>query len=217
MIINEKVYVMGNLHPQLTFLQINNFVTKDAAEIILFNFQTFAETPCETIERIIELKKIIYIDGTYEILESSVLEKINSLSKINSIHYFCNPTINPQELDLLEKLIQRGLVCVPKQYFIHYADFYKPAPNNIPMSNKSYLCLTGKVNPTRTFLIALLSKYKLLQHGHVSYFGENYTDPEFDRQPIDFYKNVSYLSDAAKSIIEEEIKKIKCLYIMLKY
>jgi hypothetical protein len=77
------------------------------------------------------------------------------------------------------------------------------------MPKKHYLCLTGKVNPSRTFLIALLSKYNLLQYGHVSYFGEDYTDKNFDKQKIDDYKNDPFLSANAKEFIRKELTQIK--------
>jgi hypothetical protein len=152
---------------------------------------------------------MIYIDGTYELLSDDVLEKLSRLPNINTICYFFNPRNNIYTQQLLLKLTLRGLVCVPKQYFVDYANRYQPNINTIPIPNKSYLCLTGKVNPSRTFLIALLSKYNLLQHGYVSYFGEEYTAQYFNNQIINDYNNAPFLSSSAKTLIREQLTQIE--------
>lgn len=209
MIINKKTFI-SEPYNQLGFLRFPNETTLIDAEVVVYDIHEFVLTSHKKIDNLIRNGKSIYIDGTWEKLEPIVLEKIDGLLEINSVHYFYCPKASEDHSQvLLSKLIQRGLVCVPKQYFINYANYYKPAVNSAPMPRKSYLCLTGKVNPTRTFLIALLSEYKLLQHGHVSYFGENHTDPNFDLHKIDEFNNADYLSHEAKRRIRKELKQIK--------
>jgi hypothetical protein len=208
MIIDKKVFPVG-YHTQLSFLRLTNVTTVKDAEIILFDLHAFETASIDTIQNFIDLKKIIYIDSTYELLENSILEKLDRFDKIDSIYYFYNPTDIKRDLTLLSNLVKRGLVCVTAQYFIDYADIYKPTTNSIPVPEKSYLCLTGKVNPARTFLIALLSRNKLLQHGHVSYFGENYIDQNFDKTKIDEYRDVHIFSPIGKNIIREELEQIQ--------
>jgi hypothetical protein len=213
MIINKTVFPIGPRN--LSFLRYNNLTTVEDAEVISFNFNTFIyETSDKEIEEFIQLNKIIYIDNTYEVLETPVLEKLNRLSKIDSIYCYYIPA-KDTDLKLLSKLKKRGLKCFPKQYFIDYAKFYTPHYRKrrdgvrVPMPKKSYNCLTGKVNPTRTFLIALLSKYKLLQYGYVSYFGENHTEYNQSNNNINDFNNAAYLSSRAKKIIRKELKQIK--------
>jgi hypothetical protein len=103
----------------------------------------------------------------------------------------------------------KGLMCVSTQYFVDYANIYQPSITSTFVTKKPYLCLTGKLNPSRTFLIALLSKYNLLQHGYVSYFGEDYTALNFNHQIINDYNNVSFLSSSAKDLIRQELTHIK--------
>jgi|TARA_B110000908_G_C10161808_1_gene406403 hypothetical protein len=216
MIINKKTFVHSQ-SADLSFLRFTNRTTLTDAEVVVYDFHEFVDMShkqMRKINRLIREGKLIYIDSTWEREEMEVLEKIDTFPEIGSIHYFYNPrhfeksSKDPRRA-LLLKLIQRGLVCVAKQYFINYANIYKPAANNTPMPNKSYLCLTGKVNPIRTFLITLLSRYKLLQHGHVSYFGENHTDPSFEPLKINEFNNAEYLSRSAKELIRKELTQIK--------
>ena len=197
---------------ELSFLQLTNKVSFEDAEVILLdhNYFIFKLSDYE-IRKYIKSKKIIYIDGTYELMSPGVLEKLNRFPKIKSICYFYNPRDkdNAHNQQLLLKLKQKGLVCVATQYFVDYANIYQPDINATIMPKKLYLCLTGKVNSSRTFLIALLSKYNLLQHGYVSYFGEDYSPPNFSSETIEQYRNAFFLSPLAKDLIRQELTRIK--------
>lgn len=192
----------------LSFFRLTNITSFEDANIILIDFNTFDTLSDTDVDQYINSNKIIYIDGTYELIEDSILKKLDRFPKLNSVYYFCNPRNNRYSRDLLLKLRQKGLTCVPNQYFIKYASFYQPSINSTPMPKKSYLCLTGKVNPSRTFLISLLSKYNLLKHGYVSYFGEDYTAENFNGEIIDDYRDASFLSPLSKSFIRDELTKI---------
>lgn len=206
--LNKKIFPLHH-NASLSFLRLTNITTFEDADAVLIDFNTFVDLSDDVVSKFINCKKTIYIDGTYEVLENLILEKLDKFPKVDGVHYFCNPKNDAHTRTLLLKLIKKGLVCAPIQYFVKYSNIYQPDITAIPMPKKSYLCLTGKINPSRTFLIALLSKYNLLQHGHVSYFGENYIDKKFDNQTIDNYKTASYLSSQAKGAIDDEMKKLK--------
>ena len=209
--LNKKIFPLHH-NSSLSFLQLTNITSFQDAEAVLISFNTFSSMEDKEIYNYINSKKIIYIDGSYEVLSTIVLEKLNKVplnQRLNSVCYFCNPTNNTYDQTLLLKLRQRGLICDPDQFFINYANIYQPDINAATMPKQRYLCLTGKLNPSRTFLIALLSKYNLLQYGHVSYFGEDYIDKDFDPRKIDDYKTENFLSPSAKNVIEDEMKKLK--------
>jgi hypothetical protein len=206
--LNKKTFPVHH-NVNLSFLHLTNITSFRDAKAVLIDLTTFSNLSHKEIRKYINSKKIIYIDGSYELLEEIVLEKLDNFSNLESVYYFCNPKNTPHAQTLLLKLRQRGLICDPEQFFINYANIYQPDPNAATMPKKQYLCLTGKVTPSRTFLIALLSKYNLLQYGHVSYFGEDNIDKTFDKQIIDNYKNASFLSSPAKDVIRDEIKKLK--------
>ena len=206
--INQKTFPLY-YNTALSLLRLNNITSLKKSKIIIIDFHYFYEQPNVVIQKYIDSRKVIYIDSTYELLENIVLEKLDKFSKLNSIHYFYNPREKNYNQRLLLKLIDKGLVCVPKYYFVDYANYYQPDTSATLMPNKSYLCLTGKVTPSRTFLIALLSNYNLLQHGHVSYFGEDYTTMSLNNQIIADYNNASFLSHPAKNIIKEELMQLK--------
>ena len=213
--LNKKTFPLHH-NSGLSFLQLTNITSFQDAEAVLIDFNTFSSMKDKEIKWYINSKKIIYIDGTYEFLNNTVLEILENLSNIlqcdlGAVHYFCNP-VNHERLSqypLLLKLTQKGLICTPDHYFIRYSNIYQPDINADTLPKQRYLCLTGKLNPSRTFLIALLSKYNLLQYGHVSYFGEDYIDKDFDPQKIDDYKTENFLSPSAKNVIEDEMKKLK--------
>jgi len=213
--LNKKTFPLHH-NSGLSFLQLTNITSFQDAEAVLIDFNTFSSMKDKEIRWYINSKKIIYIDGTYEFLNNTVLEILENLSNIlqcdlGAVHYFCNP-VNHERLSqypLLLKLTQKGLICTPDHYFIRYSNIYQPDINADTLPKQRYLCLTGKLNPSRTFLIALLSKYNLLQYGHVSYFGEDGIDKEFDTQKIDHYKTANFLSLPAKYIIRVEMKKLK--------
>ena len=213
--LNKKTFPLHH-NSGLSFLQLTNITSFQDAEAVLIDFNTFSSMKDKEIKWYINSKKIIYIDGTYEFLNNTVLEILENLSNIlqcdlGAVHYFCNP-VNHERLSqypLLLKLTQKGLICTPDHYFIRYSNIYQPDINADTLPKQRYLCLTGKLNPSRTFLIALLSKYNLLQYGHVSYFGEDGIDKEFDTQKIDHYKTANFLSLPAKYIIRVEMKKLK--------
>ena len=210
--LNKKTFPLHH-NSGLSFLQLTNITSLQDAEAVLIDFNTFSSMEDKEICEYINSKKIIYIDGTYEFLNNTVLEILENLSNIlqcdlGAVHYFCNP-VNHERLSqypLLLKLTQKGLICTPDHYFIRYSNIYQPDINADTLPKQRYLCLTGKLNPSRTFLIALLSKYNLLQYGHVSYFGEDAIDKEFDTQKIDHYKTANFLSLPAKYIIRVEMK-----------
>ena len=206
--LNKKTFPVYQ-NNNLSFLHLTNVTSFQDAEAVLIDLSTFSNLKHKKILKYINSKKIIYIDGSYELLEEIVLEKLDKFSNLESVYYFCNPKNTEHVRTLLLKLTQKGLVCVPQQYFIEYANIYRPDPTAATMPKKQYLCLTGKLNPSRTFLIALLSKYNLLQYGHVSYFGEEFVDKNFDTGKTDNYKNASFLSSNAKEFIRKELTQIK--------
>jgi hypothetical protein len=150
---------------------------------------------------------MIYIDSTYELIEACVLDKIQKLKSLKQVYYFYHPRNVNRVDNLLYICKSKGLNCFPSQYFIDHGTKYQPDLSGEKLTKKHFLCLTGKITPYRTFLIALLSKFNLLDYGYVSFF-HNAVDKNFDNGITDNYLN-SNLSSYAKNIIKEELNKIK--------
>jgi hypothetical protein len=204
-VLNNKVFSKGHWK-ELSFFQLDNVTSIDAAEIVLIDFTKFIVLPTEYLQNLILLGKKIYIDSTYELLEESVLLKIQQLKNIHKIYYFYNPRNFNSTDKLLSILTAKGLKCFPAQYFIDYAERYTPV-SNTELPPKDFLCLTGKITPERTYLVSLLSKFNLLDNGYVSFFNTDSVDQTFDSSSIyDSYR--SNLSEPAKQIIKDEMSKI---------
>jgi hypothetical protein len=205
-ILKNKVFAVGHWQ-ELSFFQLNTLTAINEAEIILFDFTSFNSASIKYLQGLIFLGKEIYIDSTYELIEESVLLKIQRLRNIQQISYFYNPRSNGNLTKRVNSLISKGLKCFPAQYFIDYPERYIPVVNGI-MPAKDFLCLTGKITAERTYLVSLLSKFDLLDSGYVSFFNTESVDQEFDSSSIyDSYR--SNLSEPAKQIIKDEMSKIK--------
>ena len=202
-VLKNKVFAVGH-RQELSYFQLDTLTAINEAEIILIDFGHFRSASTKYLQGLIFSGKEIYIDSTYELIEESVLLKIQELSNIQQISYFYNPRRNTE---LVNSLISKGLKCFPEQYFIEYAERYIPVVDDI-MPAKDFLCLTGKITPERTYLVSLLSKFNLLDSGYVSFFNAESIDQTFDSVSIeDSYR--SYISEPAKQIIKDEMAKIK--------
>jgi hypothetical protein len=205
-VLKNSVFAIGHWE-ELSFFQLTNLTSIEEAKIVLFDFNNFSLASTEYLQNLIFSGKEIYIDSTYELIEESVLLKIQKLTNIQQVRYFYNPRSNSNLSNLLNDLSSKGLKCFPAQYFIDYAERYTPVVNGV-MPAKDFLCLTGKITSERTYLISLLSKFNLLDSGYVSFFNTESVDQTFDSSSIyDSYR--SNLSEPAKQIIKDEISKIK--------
>lgn len=202
--INEKTHCVGTTHI-LSFMSVNNKSCLEDADIIYFDLHDF-EAHGHKYQNV---KKRIYIDSTYELMESSVLKILSKYHNLSNVYYFYNPRSPSYCADLVQNLKYKQLKLRPHHYFLTYANEYIPDYNLAPLPKKRFLCLTGKVNPYRTFLIALLSKHNLLEHGHVSYFGsDHYIDDFCGLYNEEDFEQVPWLSDNSKQFIRDEIKHI---------
>jgi len=193
----------------LSFICLSNQVTVDNAEVILIDQHFFKKTQDHIIQEYLDSGKMVYIDSTYELMEFSILERIANFNYIHNVHYFYVPRENEEHNELLCVLKEKGLNCVSKQFFIHNADEYKPDYDYPQVPYKPYACLTGKPKVTRIFLVSLLSKYGLLEKGHVSFFGLNNVEPSFIDN-VDIFTTISSsaFDDRNKQIMYYEMSKI---------
>ena len=152
-VLKNKVFAVGH-RQELSYFQLDTLTAINEAEIILIDFGHFRSASTKYLQGLIFSGKEIYIDSTYELIEESVLLKIQELPNIQQISYFYNPRRNTE---LVNSLISKGLKCFPEQYFIEYAERYIPVVDDI-MPAKDFLCLTGKITPERTYLVSLLSR-----------------------------------------------------------
>lgn len=193
----------------LGFFKLNNLSSETDAEVIIIDTYHFINIYNDDIQYYLDSNKCVYIDSTYEMMEQSILEKISVLDNIHNIHYFYNPRKNEDKNQLLIMLKERGLNCVSRQHFIDNASAYVPHyENNLP--SKRYACLTGKLNISRIFLVSLLSKYNLLDHGHVSFFNTDSIDKNFTQSDdIMTMVNKSSFNAKNKYVMHQEVSKIR--------
>ena len=72
--LNKKIFPLHH-NSSLSFLQLTNITSFQDAEAVLISFNTFSSMEDKEICEHINSKKIIYIDGSYEVLSTIVLEK----------------------------------------------------------------------------------------------------------------------------------------------
>jgi hypothetical protein len=182
----------------LGFFKLNNLSSETDAEVIIIDTYHFVNMHNDDIQYYLDSNKCVYIDSTYEMMEQNILEKISVLNNIHNIYYFYNPRKNENNNQLLILLRERGLNCISRQHFIDNASVYEPYYQN-SLPNKKYACLTGKLNISRIFLVSLLSKYNLLDHGHVSFFNTDSIDKNFTQS-----SDIKTLIDSSKFSIENK-------------
>lgn len=189
----------------LSFIQVSNLVSDKEAKIVLFDQLEFNFSPVEVIQAYLDLDKELYIDSTYELMESTTVFKICELKNIDKITYFYNPRTSTDLNQTIELLKIKGLTCVPRQYFADYMNVYEPVYED-KLVNKTFLCLNGKLTAERIFLVSLLSQYNLLQHGYVSLFDEK--NNLFECEPVEDIVNNSTFSTGAKTSMLSEFNKL---------
>lgn len=194
-----------------SFLKLENRVyTLKEADIIVIN--QYALLPMtRTIdllffESLLLLKKPIYIDATFELIEQDILQILDNFSDLSNVIYFAIPREQDFCNKLKEKLYSKKLKIVERQFFIDYAESYVGIDDQV--QKRSFLCLNGKTRPQRTVLVSYLSYFNLIDKGYVSFFGDTHVDKTFDLGKIEDVYSIA-MSDIQKQIVQEGIKKLK--------
>lgn len=200
----EKVYYKNN--PGLSFIIAKNVTDLLDSEIIIISIYSIHLVPQDEFYSLLSLNKKIYIDGTYERFNQSVLKYLLEFRTLSNVYYFCMSSEFDYPPDLKESLRESGLNLIPSQYFIDYDHLFIPIfKNNYP--NRKFLLYTGKPRSHRTLLVSLLSYYNLLDYGYVSFFGENYIVKGFHDETIDDVYSLN-MSDELRNRIKIGLEKI---------